>query len=201
MRFGSRGPRKFFFSPAVRLGYVTEMLWPERAWKDAVQRLGNALSRSRVTISAGKQDNYSIDFMNMNTCKDTANWKVRRGCYVLSCYISRVKTLLHFGSLELLHFWLILRFASKVFYVTFCSVREMYCLALPKWNISGTFLKLFKTLSAHFSTSDKTLLLMYKHYSIILVLSRSIFSSSLICTSIRCNLWHSSFYSQSKIYI
>ena len=176
MRFGSRGPRKFFFSPAVRLGYVTEMLWPERAWKDAVQRLGNALSRSRVTISAGKQDNYPIDFMNMNT-------------------------LLHFGSLELLHFWLVLRFASKVFYVTFCSVREMYCLALPKWNISGTFLKLFKTHSAHFSTTDKTLLLMYKHYSIILMLSRSIFSSSLICTSIRCNLWHSFFHSQSKIYI
>ena len=45
----------------------------ERAWKDAVQGLGNALSRSRVTISAGKQDNYPIDFMNINTCKDTAN--------------------------------------------------------------------------------------------------------------------------------
>ena len=29
-------------------------------------RLGNALSRSRVTISAGKQDNYPIDFMNIN---------------------------------------------------------------------------------------------------------------------------------------
>ena len=200
MRFGSRGPRKFFFpGRSSRIRHRNALT--ERAWKDAVQGLGNALSRSRVTISAGKQDNYSIDFMNMNTCKDTATWKVRRGCYVLSCYISRVKTLLHFGSLELLHFWLILRFASKVFYVTFCSVREMYCLALPKWNISGTFLKLFKTLSAHFSTSDKTLLLMYKHYSIILVLSRSIFSSSLICTSIRCNLWHSSFHSQSKIYI
>ena len=150
MRFGSRGPRKFFF-PRPFVSDTSPKCFDREGWKDAVQGLGNALSRSRVTISAGKQDNYPIDFMNINTCKDTANWKVRRGCYVLSCYISRVKTLLHFGSLELLHFWSILRFASNFFYVTFCSVREMYCLALPKWNISGTFLKLFKTLSTLFN--------------------------------------------------
>ena len=107
--------RESFFSPGRSSRIRHRNALTERAWKDAVQGLGNALSRSRGTISAGKQDNYPIDFMNINTCKDTANWKVRRGCYVLSCYISRVKTLLHFGSLELLHFWSILRFASKVF--------------------------------------------------------------------------------------
>ena len=107
--------RESFFFPGRSSRIRHRNALTERAWKDAVQGLGNALSRSRVTISAGKQDNYPIDFMNINTCKDTANWKVRRGCYVLSCYISRVKTLLHFGSLELLLFWSILRFASKVF--------------------------------------------------------------------------------------
>ena len=107
--------RESFFFPGRSSRIRHRNALTERAWKDAVQGLGNALSRSRVTISAGKQDNYPIDFMNINTCKDTANWKVRRGCYVLSCYISPVKTLLHFGSLELLHFWSILHFASKVF--------------------------------------------------------------------------------------
>ena len=36
----------------------------------------------------------------------------------MSCYISRVKTLLLFGSLELLHFWSILGLRQKFF--TFC---------------------------------------------------------------------------------
>jgi len=40
---------------------------------------------------------------------------------------------------------------------------------------------------------------MYKHY--LIRLSRSIFSSSLICTSIRCNLLNFCFHSQSKIFI
>ena len=65
--------RESFFSPGRSSRIRHRNALTERAWKDAVQGLGNALSRSRVTISAGKQDNYPIDFMNINTCKDTAN--------------------------------------------------------------------------------------------------------------------------------
>ena len=67
MRFGSRGPRKFLRPSPGRSSRIRHRnALTERAWKDAVQGLGNALSRSRVTISAGKQDNYPIDFMNIN---------------------------------------------------------------------------------------------------------------------------------------